>query len=195
MAEQVVIGCDPSTKKVALVWVYDGDTKTPHTWLYKLPNTQDYTERCGAAYKAVRRQLQRIVQGHPTIEVYFFIEEPVVGRGGAYATISQSKIHGAIVAACHASGVVTKARGVNNSTAKKQVVGKGNAGKPEIAQWCKVYWRALAAKLTQYNKGDQQDIIDAGMIEQYGEKVLGTQERLQKYRKRSKARRIRRRSL
>lgn len=182
MAEHVIIGCDPSTKKIALVWVYNGDTQNPHTWLYKLPDTQDYAQRCGAAYVAVRRQLQRIVQGRPNIEVYFFIEEPVVGRGGAYATITQAKIHGAIVAACHASTVVTRARGVNNATAKKQVVGKGNAGKPEIAQWCKVYWRSLAEKVSEYNKGDQQDIIDAGMIEQFGEKTISTKERLLNYR-------------
>lgn len=185
----IIVGVDPSTKKIALVWTYDDDTASPGTWVYKLPDSQDYAKRCGTAFEATTKQLRKITQENPMAEVYVFIEEPVVGRGGAYATISQSKLHGAIVAACQVSGVVTQTRGVNNQTAKKQVVGKGNAGKPEIRTWVRLYWRKLEEQINGYNKGDQQDVADAGMINRYGHKVVATQERLRNYRSKKPIRR------
>ena len=190
MAEQIIIGIDPSSVKIALVVTYGSDTSRVDANIYKLRKEQDFALRCGFAYKTVSRELKRLAARHPDAELFAFIEEPVVGRGGAYSTISQSKVHGAIIAACYCSGVVVKTSGVNNATAKKQIVGAGNASKTDIRRWAKVYWGNLEEQIVKFNKGDQQDIADAGMINRYGWKVVQTQNKLASYKnKRSVKRR------
>ena len=182
MANQVVVGIDPSSQKVALVITHGSDMSRVDAQLLQLPKDQDYAKRCGAAFILVTRVMRRVASRYPAADIHVFIEEPVVGRGGARSTITQSKVHGAIVAACHCSGVVAGVSGVNNSSAKKQVVGMGNASKPEIRRWARMHWPTLEAQIKTYNAGDQQDIADAGMINRAGWKVIQMRERLIRYR-------------
>lgn len=169
----VVIGCDPSSKKVAFIVTVGDSEPRPFTHLMKM---QDVGERCASAYEWVEAWFKhnRAMWGG---NVYFFIEDPVVGRGGAYATIAQSKVHGAIVAAAHRSGVCTSIRGVNNSHAKKKVVGKGNANKDDIKAWCRTYWNQAYVVA---NNGKDQDLLDAAMHNRYGAGVVQTMTRIEK---------------
>lgn len=176
----IIVGIDPSSLKIAFVWTGD-DNRVQHK-IVKLPKDTDFAVRCEAAYSETGRLLRRIERRHPGEAIFVFIEEPVVGRGGAYATISQSKVQGAILAAAQRVKAVEKVSGANNSTAKKTVVGKGNAKKPEITAWAAKYWRALYDASLTHLKGDQQDIVDAGMINRYGAHVLKVRVRMNRYR-------------
>ncbi|QZE10871.1 RuvC-like resolvase [Gordonia phage ChisanaKitsune] len=176
----IIVGIDPSSLKIAFVWT--GNDKRVHHRLAKLPKDTDFAFRCASAYASTRVILTKIVAQNPGQPVFVFIEEPVVGRGGAYATISQSKVHGAIVAAAYRVKGVERVSGANNSTAKKQVVGNGAAKKEQIADWAAKYWRELYDAAQTYNKGDRQDIIDAGMVNRYGDHVLKVRTKVNRYR-------------
>jgi Holliday junction resolvasome RuvABC endonuclease subunit len=119
-----------------------------------------------------------LMVARPKDRVWFFIEDAVVGRGGAYATIAQSKVHGAVVAAAVLSGRCEYVAAENNSRVKKAVVGKGNANKDDIKAWARVYWRDLF----DIAKNDQ-DVIDAGMHNRFGAQVTKTLKRVQANRK------------
>lgn len=149
----IIIGLDPSSRKIAMVYARYGATESLHSKVIALP--QDVIPALALAYKATRRMVKRYVdQG---AEVVLCIEEPVVGKGGPYATIKQSKVHGAIVAGAVAGGARVSA--VQNTTWKKSVTGKGNHGKVQVAQYVRKNWRNLS-KLA----GPDQDLIDAGCI-------------------------------
>jgi Holliday junction resolvasome RuvABC endonuclease subunit len=100
-----------------------------------------------------------LFQTYPDTAVY--LEEPVIGRN-ARSTIVQAQVGGAVMAAaCRANVFYFEL--VNNSHWKKGVVGKGNAGKPEIAAWLEEKW-PNAYNLAQKD----QDLIDASCINRYG---------------------------
>lgn len=176
----IIVGIDPSSVKIAFVWT-DDRQRMSHK-IVKLPKDTDFAVRCAEAHAKTAMLLRRIERRHPGQTIFVFIEEPVVGRGGAYATISQSKVHGAIIAAAQLNKSVEKVTGANNTTAKKQVVGKGNAKKEEITAWAAKYWRELYDASLTYLKGDRQDIIDSGMINRYGAHVLNVRVRMNRYR-------------
>lgn len=115
------------------------------------------------AYRNTYRFVKGIIaKGH---RVFLLIEEPVVGKGGAYATIKQSKVHGAIVAGAVAAGADVEA--VNNTSWKKTVTGKGNNSKVEVARYVRKSWRNLSTAA-----GPDQDLIDAGCIFHYARTML-----------------------
>lgn len=88
-----------------------------------------------------------------------FIEEPVVaGVRNLRTTIQIAQISGLVMA------IVDEAFLVPVSTWKKEVVGKGNASKAEVAAWLESNDSRLYAKVK-----DNQDHIDATCIRLYGE--------------------------
>lgn len=186
----IVVGIDPSSKKLAAVVTDAHDVF--FVFFRKLPDTADMSERCRWAYKHSRTLVRKIQRLYPGEAIYVFIEDPVVGRGGAYSTIAQSKVHGAILAGLRSTDAEITVRGVNNSQAKKAVVGKGNADKPAIRKWCQAYWKQLYRRVCEYNKGDQQDIIDAGMINRHGTMVVKRMNRIRNERRRATGRTRRR---
>ena len=148
----ILIGCDPSSRKIALVFT-PARSEELQVRAFVLP--QDVISALGIAYRQMRRFVRRYtVKGH---RVIMCIEEPVVGKGGAYATIKQSKVHGAIVAGAVAAGAEVST--VQNSTWKKTVTGKGNNSKVQVAQWVRKEWPTFSALA-----GPDQDLIDAGCI-------------------------------
>ena len=179
----VVIGMDPSSKKLAAVITHN-DTDL-RVWVRSL-NWQDINIRCAKAHRMFLTMMESVIERYPDSRVHVFIEEPVVGRGGAYATISQAKVHGAVVAAAAGIQGDITVRSVNNSRAKKAVVGSGAAKKPQIASWCLRYWR------NAYNaaRGDQ-DIIDSAMINRYGAGIVAKMDKVEAYRQRATPRRRR----
>lgn len=174
----IVVGVDPSSKKLAFVTTVEDGPPEAFTHVMK---QKDLYARAAEAYEVTYQwALELFDNADPLMEIHVFIEEPVVGRGGVYSTLAQSKVHGAIAAAFVNSGVCDSVRGTNNSTAKKKVVGKGNASKPEIKAWAKQYWKQLYIVA---DDGKDQDVIDAGMHNRYGVAVLGVMERLRRHRR------------
>lgn len=152
-----MVGLDPSSRKIALTFTPLEGEEDLQVRVFTLP--QNVIPALGLAYRLTRR----FIRSHTSRgrRVVLYIEEPVVGKGGAYATIKQSKVHGAIVAGAVAGGAQVEA--VQNSTWKKTVTGKGNNSKVQVAQWVRKNWKALSALA-----GPDQDIIDAGCILAHG---------------------------
>lgn len=157
----IVVGLDPSSRKLALVYASFGNQDDLRSKCYELP--KDVIPALALAHKVTYHFVKTWVdRGY---KVVLYIEEPVVGRGGAYATIKQSKVHGACIAGATAAGAHCAA--VNVSTWKKIVVGKGNASKVQVAQYVRKQWRILS-KLA----GPDQDLIDAGCIYSYARRQV-----------------------
>lgn len=162
----VVIGLDPSSKKIALSISVDGG---PPLLRHRILAAGNVPHACLQSFRYVRDVVREYrAQGH---RVFIFIEEPVVGRGGVRSTLSQTKTHGAMLAGAQSGGAFVSS--VNNQSWKKRVVGSGNAGKPQIKQWVAENWPYLL----QEAKGDQ-DLIDAGCIMKYGLDVVKTRDRI-----------------
>lgn len=167
MGKRVIVGLDPSSRKIAMAISVDGGKPKLQT---KTLGMHDLPRACYQAHRYVRSVVkQYTAQGH---HVFLFIEGPVVGRGGVGSTLKQTKTNGAMQAGAVGGGAsVTE---VNNSTWKKQVVGSGRAGKPEIKKWIKDCW-PYAYELAD---GDQ-DLMDACAILRYGEKIINTKDRIE----------------
>lgn len=167
MGKRVIIGLDPSSRKIALAISVNGGKPTLRT---KALGMNDMPRACGVAYRFVRSVVREYASdGH---HVFLFIEAPVVGRGGVGSTLKQTKTNGAMQAGAFTAGASVVE--VNNKTWKKRVVGNGNAGKPQVKQWARDCWPYLH----DLADGDQ-DLLDAGAILRYGEKIISTQDRIE----------------
>jgi Holliday junction resolvasome RuvABC endonuclease subunit len=97
-------------------------------------------------------------QENPNMAVY--MEMPLVGRS-AHSTIVQAQVGGAVLAAADNAGVDFHL--VNVNTWKKQVVGKGNAKKEDVAEWLRDNWPDAYTLC-----GGDQDLVDASALNRYG---------------------------
>lgn len=164
----IVVGIDPSSKKIALCVsseVFQLDVIRLPAGLYSAT---------GAAYREVFSFLDGL--GHYD-KVSVYMEAPLVGRNVA-STIVQAQVGGAVVAAVKNSLRPTPLHMVNVGTWKKQVVGKGNAQKSEVAEWLEKNWPEA-----YHEAAGDQDLIDAACINRYGvlhERLLGKKIRARK---------------
>lgn len=149
-----VIGIDPSSKKLAFCITYPGSEKYPELHAKRLP--EGILQATGAAFE----EALLLFRNFPDAAVY--MEEPVVGGGGVRSTIVQAQAGGAVMAAADRAGV-PHFELVNNSHWKKEVLGKGNAKKPDIAEWLEKNW----PEAYTFAEKDQ-DLIDASCINRYG---------------------------
>lgn len=151
-----IIGIDPSSKKLAFC-LTDGRSNVLTMYTVNLP--EGVLQASGVAFGEVFSFLWPISDSDEGIDTHIYMEAPVVGRN-AYSTIVQAQVGGAVMAAIAKTNLGLEL--VNVSSWKKQVVGKGNATKEEVADWLKTNW------LDAYNKaaGDQ-DLIDAAAINRY----------------------------
>lgn len=147
-----VIGIDPSSKKLALCCSGNGFYSELH--VIDLPG--GLYSATGAAYREVFSFL-KFAEG----PVAVYLEAPLVGVGGVHSTIVQAQVGGAVIAAAQNLAVPLKL--VNVGTWKKQVVGKGNAKKPEISEWVE----KNCPEAYHLAEGDQ-DLIDAVCLNRYG---------------------------
>ena len=154
------IGLDPSTKRLAIFVLRDG--RAIHSEWWPLP--ADPQERLHKAMIYVQAQCKKwgMRAAANNCSLNFCIEEPVVGRGGAYTTIVQAKVHGACVAGAIQSGFVANVWAVQSSSWKKNICGAGNISKDKIPGWMKANWRLA------YDKTSTPDEIDAACIAQWG---------------------------
>lgn len=146
-----VIGIDPSSKKLAFCVTEFDLPPVLHT--KRLP--EGILQATGAAFEEAFLCFRKL----PDAAVY--MEEPVVGRN-MRSTIVQAQVGGAVMAAADRAGVPYFEL-VNNSHWKKEVLGKGNAKKPDITAWLEENWPE-AYTLAQKD----QDLIDASCINRYG---------------------------
>lgn len=93
-----------------------------------------------------------------------YIEAPLVGRGGVKSTLVQAYVNGAVQGMLAEDGWAVHL--VPVGTWKKQVVGKGNATKEDVAVWA----AARKTGVVTASKNDQ-DVIDALALCDYGRQV------------------------
>lgn len=156
----LVLGVDPSTKSLAVAITNSRNQRTPEMLKIRLP--EDRSQACATAFREFSSLLLDLRDETGQIP-YVFLEAPVVGRGGAYSTIAQANVGGAVMAATAESGGFLRL--ANVSTWKKVVVGRGNMKKPEVTHAMEVVWPEAYAEAD----GDQ-DLIDAAAINIFGRK-------------------------
>lgn len=99
----------------------------------------------------------------------FWIENPFAG----YLPGGKRNIRTAIDQALTVGGVLALAPGdihlVEQSVWKKELVGRGNAGKDDVAVWLAEHHPALSAACA-----GTQDLVDAACLGLYGSRLAGT---------------------
>jgi len=161
MDEFIALGIDPASSKMSAVALAGDDFLVRH---YKRLGKSG-GEACSSAWHTTNTMLAAIHTMWPGIPIFAFIESPVVGKGGVRSTMVQCFTSGAIQAALHDAGC--QPQGANVSTWKKQVVGRGNATKDEVAKWLRLR-RPAIHRAAEGN----QDIVDAACIALYGQQLL-----------------------
>ena len=157
--EPVIVGADVSATRVAFVALFEKK-------FYTMSDTKlgiSGAEACHKARGAVHKFLDEVPwQTTEPIEVY--IESPVLGRGGFRSTMVQAFTNGAVQGAFYERGCNVST--ANVSSWKKEIVGKGNATKPDVAQSIRLRWASLYE-----NVAKDQDLCDASAIALYGRKI------------------------
>jgi Holliday junction resolvasome RuvABC endonuclease subunit len=157
--EPVIIGADVSATRVAFVALFE---KKFHT----MSNTKlgkSGAEACHNGREAVNTFLGELPWS-TTEPIEVFIEAPVLGRGGFRSTMVQAFTNGAVQGAFYERGC--KVSSANVSSWKKEIVGKGNATKPDVAQSIRLRWASLYE-----NVAGDQDLCDASAIALYGRTI------------------------
>lgn len=163
------MGVDPSSRKVAVTTTWIGWDE-PELFTIDLP--ENHSEGCGLAFRRFFEYISGIKErtGHTP---FVFQEEPLMAFGrnmNAKSTITQARIGGSLEAACAEALVPVFL--VNNKVWKKEVIGNGGAGKPEIAEW--VHDNLPDA----YDlAGGDQDLMDSACINEHGKIVLSMPKR------------------
>lgn len=99
-----------------------------------------------------------------------FVELPLSGRGGTKVTMQMAMNVGALSSTLLNCGIPVQ--GANVQSWKREVVGRGNAGKPEVTQWLGDHHPALYAECERLTKKHRQDAVDAICVALYGHGVL-----------------------
>lgn len=157
----IAVGVDPSSQRMVAVIGRVGETSNDVVVdAIRLGASKDILERAQAAYEWGRALGTTLLQlADPGEDVIVAIEQPLLGLGGAHATITQSIVHGAVAVGIASRGVPVKQ--INNKTWKKNVIGNGNANKAMIADWCKdMQFRFYERTASDSGKPDQ-DALDA----------------------------------
>lgn len=162
MAKKIIIGVDPASSKIALVAICGKEfIAKDYARLGKSGGVA-----CANAWKYTHQFVSELPWDVTQYELHSFIEAPLVGRGGVRSTMVQCFTSGAVQGALSEQGFTTQV--ANVSSWKKSVIGKGNATKPEVAE----YIRCYHPKLFESARGNQ-DIIDASCIALFGAKLCG----------------------
>lgn len=166
MTQYAIVAVDPKKTALAAVVV------TPDGYEVRTRTMPKQLELC--THKAMRWMcaiVREVKRNHPMLDVWVFIEKPVLGRGGAMSTIVQAQVQGAIQAGAIEGGAF-QVREVNNSSWKKSIVGVGNASKTDIQKRVRRVWPALyrdALNLGLRRIGE--DVCDSGCIYLHGDKI------------------------
>lgn len=107
---------------------------------------------------------------------HVYIELPLRGRGGVKVATQMAMNAGAIATAFTSEGLPVN--GANVQTWKRETVGRGNAGKLDVAEWLEASHPAIHRECGRVGAKHRQDAIDAACIGLYGLVVLGRSTRL-----------------
>jgi Holliday junction resolvasome RuvABC endonuclease subunit len=171
MREAVVIGIDPNSHKLSLVWNRPGNKKAFFKNIELVKG--DPVLATGIAGREIDDFFRAMAFDHKRTFVY--MERPVMGIGGPGATIPQSFVQGAVIAACFKYNIPLRL--VNNQSWKKRVLGSGGIDKPEVARRMTELWPEFVARLPKVNARQwkdgpnglpDQDLVDAGAIHLFG---------------------------
>ncbi len=156
-ANVIVLGVDPGSAKFAVV-ALNPQKSVVGVWEYNLgtPYTPMNAYRATVALDGVFQDIE-----NDNGPLFAYVEQALMGKGGVKVTAVQSFVSGAIQATLLDFGVDVYL--VNVSTWKKEVIGKGNVGKPVVRE----HIISLYPELKKYN----QDVIDATAIALYGVRV------------------------
>lgn len=168
----ILLGIDPSTKKLAVVALHQGRFLMDVLHLVDKPTDRCTPESVARAYHAMQDHMIRLfrLEASGTGKVsragrVAFLEAPVVGRGGVRTAIVQAYTSGPVQAVLVRWGFSVHL--IDNHKWKKELTGNGNATKVQIAVALSKQWpQAYAAA-----QGDQ-DLVDAAGIAYYGERIV-----------------------
>lgn len=162
----LIVGCDPSSKKIALVWEETVTRTSKAVALTISKASQTMTPEACARAQDQMTWFTYTMRGIQPDDRHAWVETPLVGRsGGVRATIAQAYVGGIIRASLTNAGFVV--HDVHVGTWKKEVVGNGNAKKPDVARRVKVAWPKVWNLVR-----DDGDLTDAAAIALYGRAVL-----------------------
>lgn len=157
----ITYGLDLSSRKIAMFCIDERRTTTQY--VAETIEVKKLQSRAEELYQ-MEHQLRVVLQECDPGWVY--IEDPVVGRGGARPTILQAQVDSLIqVAAVRFAHLGCYS--VNNKTWKKAIVGNGNANKEQVAAWLATTHPVLSRVVD----GDQ-DLVDAACVALYGKSVV-----------------------
>lgn len=158
----VIIGVDPAASKVAFVAICGNEFVSK---AYTRLGTSGGVA-CWNAWNTTERFVSELPWELDGRQLHSFIEAPLVGRGGVRTTMVQCFTSGAIQGALN--GLRFSTQIANVSSWKKRVVGRGNAKKPEVAEF-------LAKQHPELFRatGGNQDLIDASCIALFGKQLCG----------------------
>lgn len=148
----LVAGCDPSSKKLAVVVAHPDGRITTHVWQSTTKKWEPSS--CLSVSRWISCEFGNMDHG------VLWIEEPAMGAS-VRSSIVQAFVSGAAQSAFLALG--WEIRLVNNMVWKKAVVGHGKAPKEQVAQSVK----SQRPRLHRLVAGDE-DLTDAAAIYMYG---------------------------
>lgn len=172
---QVVIGIDVDSKKVSAVITTDGEN--PILRQKVLPVNVPVARWLDSAWCWTYKMSKQYAK--PGHRVYVFIEAPFVSPKTINAAVPLARLNGALLAGAERGGAVTQP--VIITAWKKDIIGKGNASKPEIVAWCKMYWRNVYDEAMKKKPGMQQDLMDAAAINRHGVNVVKRMDRIEQH--------------
>lgn len=143
-----------------------------------LPSSVPVSRKMEVAWRWVHTMCRDYVKDG--YEVHIGIESPFVSPKTIQAAIPLCRLNGSMLAA--ASCAKVNVHEVVISTWKKDIVGKGNASKPEIAAWGKMHWRQVWEYAQGFTQAQgRQDIIDAAGINRHVVHLADKQKRITKF--------------
>lgn len=161
----LIVGVDPSAKKIAWVGYVPVLNILRVEGFVLYSSGQQTVASLGLALDYVQQMAEWAKQVCPDGSWYAWIEDPLVGRGGASATMKQAFVGGVLRAALHNAGF--SVQGVNVSVWKKEVCGSGRAQKPQVKQAIRAEWPKAAVLA-----GTDSDLADAVAINLFGQRSL-----------------------
>jgi len=174
----VVIGIDPSSKKIAATVTVNG--AEPTLRIRPLPTGRRDTPR--QLFLAGRWFRRLIMEFDPqSNDVYVYIENPFVSPKTIRACLPLARMHGHLMATAYACGVKV-VDGVDISRWKSVSIGKGNASKTEIMAWVRKCWPQAAEQV-----GKDQDKADSAGINVYGQHMVKQIKKIERLKEKNSA--------
>lgn len=164
----IVVGIDPSSHKMAAVITRQDNLLGFES--VRLP--EDKGLACKRAYEWVGFLIEEYAGVDP---IHVYMEAPIMGVGGPGSTIPQAQVGGAVMAAWNMQDISVSL--INNQSWKRQICGKGNIRKDQVAGAMMTVWPELV-----HSVGGDQDLIDAGAINMYGRRAVRLRAKVARHR-------------